>query len=97
MDLHLTKDGFEKPKDKITSESFGKDGELSVRVTCDEGAEQSREGLINEARSFIKDNSGFDTVDANLGQCSGDVAKTDENGNTVYSEINAQLKLKNGK
>lgn len=97
MDLHLTKDGFEKPKDKITSESFGKDGELSVRVTCDEGAEQSRQGLVNEARCFIKDNYGLDTEDANLGQCSGDVAKTDENRNTVYSEINVQLKLKNGK
>ena len=97
MDLHLTKDGFEKPEVKITRESFNNDGELPIHISCDEGAEQSREGLINEARNFIKDNSGFDTVDANLGQCSGDVAKTDENGNTVYSEINAQLKLKNGK
>lgn len=97
MDLRRTKDGFEKPEVKITRESFNEDGVLSVRVTCDEGAEQSREGLVNEARCFIKDNYGFDTEDANLGECSGDVAKTDENGKTVYSEINAQLKLKNGK
>lgn len=97
MDLRRTKDGFEKPEVKITRESFNNDGELPIHISCDEGCELPREGLINEARSFIKDNSGLDTEDANLGECSGDVAKTDENGNTVYSEINAQLKLKNGK
>lgn len=97
MDLLRTKDGLEKPKDKITKETFDATGTLSVSVYCEKGAEQSQERLVNEAIDLVRTNSGLDTEIANLGQCSGDVAKTDENGNTVYSKANFQLRLKNGK
>lgn len=97
MDLHLTKNGFEEPKDKITRDSFDKDKKLFVRVTCESGAEQSQEKLVNKVCTFMKDNYDLDTENANLGLCSGDKARTDENGNTVYSEVKLSLKLKNGK
>ncbi len=97
MELCKTKDGFEKPKDKITQESFDQTGELSVHVICDEGTEQSHERLVREVCDFMKDNYGLDVENADLGQCLGDSAKTDENGNTVYSKVNVQLKLKDGK
>ena len=88
---------MEKPKDKITRETFGVTGTLPASVYCEKGAEQSQERLVNEAIDLVRTNFGLDTEIANLGQCSGDVAKTDENGNTVYSKANFLLRLKNGK